>query len=73
MTGLIEAIASKTRNPGQRPFQISLDLKKLNSGGKSDDVNCWGHEVKSSLKDRLDRFHREKTDIEVLINNIDTI
>ena len=57
---LLDKIAS---NPISKdtPYKLSIDLKKINPGGKFGDVDCFGYEKKPTFHDRQERYKREKS------------
>ncbi|CAC5380282.1 unnamed protein product [Mytilus coruscus] len=58
MIPLIENIATKRKHI-RMPFKLSIDLKKLNPGGKFGDVNCFGFENTPTFDQRQPRLQKE--------------
>ncbi|CAC5421890.1 unnamed protein product [Mytilus coruscus] len=58
MIPLIENIATKQKRINM-PFKLSIDLKKLNPGGKFGDVNCFGFENTPTFDQRQARLQKE--------------
>ena len=61
MVPIIEQIASRQETKST-PFKLSIDLKKLNPGGKFGDVNCMGYEREPTFAQRQERLKREQMD-----------